>query len=233
MYSFLKLFIIIIVSYIIISYLSKKIENYITLTVGYNNISVPQYKISNVFDEDLLQINTMFKELIKDEDFNKADFKEHNPSIPFPLTEQFKDFLINYLNNNINRFKGHQLVIPGKLENLHYKGLGDDRIFIFNASVIDNTRFISIKLKVKIKIENIKTLLQNYDKNTVEQNINYIQINSKIPIKLLSLRIDEEMFGKFTYSGMDSLQPNVYQIKNKLGLMYPFLTSSKDMTISV
>lgn len=232
MYSILKLFIIIMISYILISYIFGKIEHYITLTVGYNNISIPNYSIPNVFDNDLSQINAMFKELIKDENFDNTNFKEHNPNIPFPLTEQIKYFLVNYLDTNIYRFKGHNLVIPGKLNNLYYKGMGDDRIFIFNTSVVDNTRFISINLKVKIKIINIKDFLQNYDKDKLEENINYIQtIQDKVPIELLSLRIDEQMFAKFTYSGIDSLKPNIYQLKNRLGLMYPYLTSNKDMNI--
>lgn len=234
MYSILKLFIIIMISYILVSFLFGKIEHYMTLTVGYNNITIPNYIIPNIFDNDLSQINATFKELIKDENFDKTNFKEHNPNISFPLTEQIKRFLVNYLSTNINRFKGHNLVIPGKLNNLYYRGIGDDRIFIFNTSVVDNTKFISIDLQVKIKIKNIKDFLQNYDKDTLEENINYIQtIQNKIPIDLLSLRIDEKMFAKFTYSGIDSLQPNMYLLKNRLSLMYPFLTSNKDMDMNI
>ena len=129
--------------------------------------------------------------------------------------------------------RGHDIVIPGNFNNLYYKDIENDRIFIFNTSVIDNTRFISINLQVKIKIKNIKDFLQNYDKNTVEENINYIQIiQNNVDIELLSLRIDEQMFAKFTYPGIDSLQPNMYQLKNRLGLMYPYITSNKDMTIT-
>jgi hypothetical protein len=233
MYSILKLFIIIIISYVLISFIFNKIEHYITLTVGYNNISVPNYTIPNIFDNDISQINSIFKNLIKDENFDKTNFKEHNPNIPFPLTEQIKLFILNYLHANINRMRGHDIVIPGNFNNLYYKDIENDRIFIFNTSVIDNTRFISINLQVKIKIKNIKDFLQNYDKNTVEENINYIQIiQNNVDIELLSLRIDEQMFAKFTYSGIDSLQPNMYQLKNRLSLMHPYITSNKDMTIT-
>jgi hypothetical protein len=229
----LKLFIIIIVSYLLISFLFNKIENFMNETVGYNNISVPNYTIPNLFNINLSQINSIFKDLIKEDNFDTTNFKEHNPNISFPLTEQIKMFILKYIDENINRMKGHNIVIPGNFNKLYYKDIGDDRLFIFNTSVIDNTRFISINLKVKIKIKNIKDFLQNYDKNTVEQNINYIpNIQTKIPIELLSLRIDEQMFATFTYSGIDSLQPNMYQIKNRLGLMHPYITSSKNMTIT-
>ena len=184
MYSILRLFIIIIISYVLISFIFNKIEHYITLTVGYNNISVPNYTIPNIFDNDISQINSIFKNLIKDENFDKTNFKEHNPNIPFPLTEQIKLFILNYLHANINRMRGHDIVIPGNFNNLYYKDIENDRIFIFNTSVIDNTRFISINLQVKIKIKNIKDsvrdCLERYPKpypkimRNITENINML-----------------------------------------------------------
>jgi hypothetical protein len=240
MQDILVLFMIIVVSYLILSLFIDTKEHYVTSIVGYNNIDIPAYQIPNLFDTETQELTTIFKKLFKD-DIDITDFKEHNPYISFPFESIIKKYLIDYMKINIDKFKGHKLEISSDLNKLSYKDIGQDRLFIFNINLIDNTQFMTRNLLVKIKIKDINNLIKNasdygfIDKKE-EREIDY---KTNVPsqtvmnsIELLSIRLDKNNYARFELSGVDNLRPNYYQIKNVLGLMDPFVTSGRDMIIT-
>jgi hypothetical protein len=138
------------------------------------------------------------------------------------------------MRTNIEKFKGHKLGISSDLNKLYYKDLDDDRIYIFNISLVDNTKFMTRNLRVKLKIKNINNFIKS---DKIEQGeINYrTDIPSQMVINssdILSIRLDANNYARFELNGSDSLRPNYYQIKNILGLMEPFVTSGRDMIIT-
>ena len=56
MQDIVALFIIILISYIIVSYFDNKKEHYVTSIVGYNNIEIPKYYIPNVFNSETTEL---------------------------------------------------------------------------------------------------------------------------------------------------------------------------------
>jgi hypothetical protein len=245
MQDIVALFIIIVVSYLILSYLfDNKKEHYITTIVGSNNIAIPAYHISNLFDTETEELNVLFKKEFKDDDMEPVSFKEHNPYIPFPFETPFKKFIIDYLKTNLDKFKGHKLEITSDINKLYYKDIGNDRIFIFNVNIVDNTKFMTRNIRIKLKIKDIIKFIRDDTDYTGYVGMNKkqeaaINYRTNIPaqttinsIELLSIRLDKNNYARFELNGVDSLRPDYYQIKNVLGLMDPFLTSGKDMIVT-
>lgn len=235
MQDIVALFIIILISYIIVSYLfDNKKEHYVTSIVGYNNIAIPVYYIPNIFESETKELVKLFKDTFSDDNLETLGFKEHNPYIPFPFEASIKKLIIDYMKTNIGKFKGHKLEITSDLNKLYYKESGNDRIFIFNISLVDNTKFMSRNLKVKLKIKGIDNFIKGI--KTEQSEIDYrTNIPSQTIInasEILSIRLDKNNYARFELRGLDSLQPNYYQIKNILGLMDPFVTSGRDMIIT-
>ncbi len=227
----IKLLIFLILIYCIyILFFKKYLEPY----TGYNS-SLIKKDISSVFDIEMVQLSDAFKKIFIDDNFQLDGYIQHNLYIPFPFEEYIKRIIIQYLKSNMNEFKEHELYINNFSE-LYYKDVDNDRLFIFNINLIDNTNFKVTNLKIKIKIKNIiqfidfQTNMQN-----MGSNINYILPRSiytiENAIELLSIRLDKNNYGKFNIDSIDQLYPNYYEIQNRLGLMEPFLTSSKSMTI--
>lgn len=234
MQDIVALFIIILISYIIVSYFDNKKEHYVTSIVGYNNIEIPKYYIPNVFNSETTELVKLLKDKFSDDNVEPLGFKEHNPYIPFPFEASIKKSLIDYMNTNIGNFKGHNLGITSDLNKLYYKESGNDRIFIFNISLVDNTQFMTTNLRIKLKIKDINNFIRGV--KTEQSEIDY---RTDIPpqtiinaSEILSIRVDENNYDSFKLNGIDSLRPNYYEIKNILGLMDPFLTSSRDMIIT-
>lgn len=243
MHDIIALFLIFVFVYLVYSSVSK--EHYVTTIVGYNNIAIPAYYIPNIFETETKELIKVFKEAFKDDNVEPIGYKEHNPYIPFPFEAPIKKLIIDYLKTNIPKFKGHKLEITTDLNKLYYRNSGDDRLFIFNVNLLDNTQFMTRNVRVKIRIKNIlKFIKDNTDYELGEQTmaerknaeINY---RTNIPAQtvinstdLLSIRLDKNNYARFTLTGQDALKPNYYQIKNVLGLMDPFVTSGRDMVIS-
>lgn len=235
MQDIVALFVIILISYIIVSYLfDNKKEHYITSIVGANNIAIPTYYIPSVFESETKELVKLFKDTFSDDNVEPIGFKEHNPYIPFPFEASVKKLIIDYMKTSVEKFKGHKLEITSDLNKLYYKESGNDRIFIFNISLVDNTKFMSRNVRVKIKIKGIDNFIRSAE--TEQNEINYrTDIPSQTIInasEILSIRLDKNNYARFELQGIDSLKPNYYQIKNILGLMDPFVTSGRDMIIT-
>lgn len=237
----LMLFIIILISYCIFSAFFESKEHYVTSIVGYNNSGIPAYYVPSLFDTETKELVEVLKEAFKDDDVETVGYKEHNPYVPFPFEASIKKLIIDYMKTNINKFKGQKLEITTDLNKLNYKDYDNDRLFIFNINLVNNTKFMTRNLRVKIKIKDIKNFIKDskdygFDSSKEEKDIDYLtNIPSQTVInstELLSIRLDKNNYARFELAGIDSLYPNYYQIKNVLGLMDPFVTSGRDMLIS-
>jgi len=120
--------------------------------------------------------------------------------------------------------------------NIHWKDDGDDRIFIFNVHLVNNTVLVSRNLRVKIKIKMIKNFLNDNSniqfaiQTDYQDNIPYLTLLPSIDI--LSIRLDSDVYSTESINGIDALHPNFYLIKNELSLMYPYSTSKSESTIT-
>lgn len=243
MQDIVALFFILVIVYLIYSSVSK--EHYVTTIVGYNNIVVPAYYIPNIFETETKELIKVFKEAFKDDGVEPIGYKEHNPYIPFPFEAPIKKLIIDYLKTNVPKFKGHKLEITTDLNKLYYRNNGQDRLFIFNVNLLDNTQFMTRNVRVKIRIKNILRFIKdNTDYEAGEQTLAErknaeINYRTNIPAQtiinsteLLSIRLDKNNYARFNLTGQDALRPNYYQIKNILGLMDPFVTSGRDMALT-
>jgi len=231
MQKMIALFIIITVSYLLFSYIFDSLKE--KFVVGYNSIEIPSYSVPSLFDLETTELLSIFNNLFKD-DINIIDYKQHSSYIWFPFETSIKMAIIDFLKLNINKFKNHKLELANKLENLYYTDIGNDRFFVFNANLVDNTQFMARNIKVKIKIKNIAQFLN--DTISIERETNYKNNISEKQIidsiAILSIRLDTNNYAIFKLNGMDKLEPNYYEIKNKLRLMYPFITSGTDILIT-
>ena len=77
MQDIVALFVIILISYIIVSYLfDNKKEHYITSIVGANNIAIPAYYIPSVFESETKELVKLFKDTFSDDNVEPIGFKE-------------------------------------------------------------------------------------------------------------------------------------------------------------
>lgn len=242
MRDILALFILILISYFVYIFLFNIKEHYVTTIVGYNNIAIPSNYIPSLFDSETKELMQVFNVYFPDDNVETLGYKEHNPYIPFPFEASIKKMIIDFLKTNIDRFKGHKLEITSNLNKVYFKNDRQDRIFIFNINLVDNTKFMTRNLKFKIKIKDIRKFIKDesdYVSNSnvkVESEIDY---RTNIPMQtvinatsLLSIRLDKNNYARFEFKSLDSLQPNYYQINNVLGLMDPFMTSGQSMIVS-
>lgn len=241
MQEIITLFLFLVLCYSIYTVLFESKETYITEIVGYNNIVIPAFYIPNIFETETKELVQIFKESFKDDIIEPIGYKEHNPYIPFPFETPIKKFIIDYLKKNIDKFKGHKLEITSDLNKVYYKDENQDRLFIFNINLVDNTKFMTRNIRIKLKIKNILDFIKKETDYDAENTIKDAEVNyrTNIPaqtvinsIELLSIRLDKNNYARFEYTGLDSLKPNYYQIKNVLGLMDPFVTSGRDMLIT-
>lgn len=244
MHDIITLFLIFAFVYLVYSNVSK--EHYVTTIVGYNNIAIPTYYIPNIFETETKELIKVFKDTFKDDNVEPLGYKEHNPYIPFPFEAPIKKLIIDYLKTNVTKFKGHKLEITTDLNKLYYRNNGQDRLFIFNVNLLDNTQFMTRNVRVKIRIKDILRFIKDntdYGEDTqqtlAERKNAEINYRTNIPAQtvinsteLLSIRLDKNNYARFTLTGQDALKPNYYQIKNVLGLMDPFVTSGRDMNLS-
>ena len=230
----MDIFIILIIC-IVIFVLYTNREN-LTI-VGYNNIDVPENPLSIPYFMNSKAIGKSLKNLLPDDNVNWTGYNIHNDLLPFPFKEGLQKILTDYLKNNIIQLKNDNLEITSNFSNIHWKDDGNDRIFIFNAHLINNTVFTSRNLRVKIKIKMINNFLIDDNPNiqfTFQTNYrDNIDISLLLAaVDILSIRLESDVYPIDPINGIDALQPNFYLIKNELSLMYPYSTSKKESTVT-
>ena len=218
---------------ILVILLTHKIyENFTDNIVGYNSISVPANPVPTVYETETKTLSNILRQLLPDSDldYTKNGYILHNDYIPFPLNNPIKKMLSDYIKKNVSLFKEDKIEINTDLHNIYWKDDGIDRLFIFNVNLLNNTHFVTRNIRVKILVKNIKQFLQNSEKTNYRTDIpSATLINST---KIMSIRLDMDMFSLFSIKGTDMLRPNYYEIKNYLYLMDPFVTSGRDMIIN-
>jgi len=206
------------------------------VTVGYNNIDVPDNPLSIPYFMNSKAIGNSFKTILPDNNVDWTGYNIHNDLISFPFNEGLKKILTDYLKNNIAELKNDNLDITSDMYNIHWKDDGDDRIFIFNVHLVNNTVLVSRNLRVKIKIKMIKNFLNDNSniqfaiQTDYQDNIPYLTLLPSIDI--LSIRLESDVYSTESINGIDALNPNFYLIKNELSLMYPYSTSKSESTIT-
>lgn len=200
-------------------------ENF--LVVGYNNSLVLDYKISNLFDDETVILDTQFANASVDKNFDTKNYMLFNNSIPFPFTSQFQKLLLVFL-KSIPRISNNKISL-GDFNNITYQNNGSDRIFILNVNIQDNTNFTSRNVKVKFLVGQIKLFLDPITESYLP-SFNPKLINNNCT--LMGITLDKNGYAKFNMKGVDKLDSNFYLIDNTLHLLDPFVTIGNDMIIT-
>lgn len=239
MHSIIILFIILCTLYYIFFQQSK--EHYVTSIVAYNNVEIPQYHVPSLFDTETKELTKLFKDMSKDNDFKIDKYNPQNPYLTFPFNNHIKKFILDFMKKNVDKFKGHKLEITTDLNEIYWLDVGQDRIFNFNFDLIDNTKFMTRNIQMKLKIKNIQKYIKDSSDYYAGEDVKEPLTNYKTDVPVATFANDVEILGmqlgrnlvvRFNITGVDKLDSPYYQIKNILGLMDPFVTSGRDMTIS-
>jgi hypothetical protein len=241
MHDILLLFLILCLLYYIFFQSSK--EHYVTNVVAYNNIRVPIYTIPSVLETETKELTKLFKQLSKDNDFTTNKYSIQNPYLPFPFNNPLKKFVIDYLKQNVEEFKEHKLEITSDLNDVYWLDVNNDRVFIFNVNLVNNTKFMTRNVVIKLRVKNIKQFIKGPDDYSVNEKVDpqnaLTNYRTNIPVatllnstELLGLQLGKMNIVLEDIKGMDKLDLPYYQIKNTLHLMDPFVTSGRDMIIT-
>lgn len=240
MHNILLLFLLLCLLYYIL-FQSK--EHYVTDVVAYNNVRVPTYIIPSILETETKELTKLFQALSKDSDFKIDKYNIQNPYLPFPFNNPLKKFVIDYLKQNVEEYKEHKLEITSDLNDVYWLDVDNDRLFIFNVNLVNNTKFMTRNIVVKLRIKNIKQFIKGPEDYSVNERVDpkNALTNYKTNIPVATLLNSTEMLGiqlgrmnivLEDIKGMDKLDLPYYQIKNTLHLMDPFITSGKDMIIT-
>jgi hypothetical protein len=226
------IFVLIIIAIILYIYVSRNNEQFIEeIVVGYNHINVPLNKIPTAYDNETRELTDIFSRLFKDEDnnFDLATYNLYSDYIEFPFNNIIKKMIADYI-KNVGVFNKDKIEINADINRLYWKNDGNNRLFIFNVNLLNNTRFMTRNIQVKIMIKNINNFTNGNDYRTDVPSATLTSSTDMLYIKLDT----DNYFSKIkdNYTGIDKLEPNYYNIKNTLFLMDPFLTSGNNMILT-
>lgn len=197
--------------------------------VGFNDNTIPDYKIKNIYDTETEKLTSILKSLFKDNDMTKTGYTIYGKYLDFPFANVIKHMIADFLKTNVSIFAKDKLEVNSNINDLYWKDVGNDRLFIFNVNLLNNTHFLTRTINVKIMIQNIKSFLngENYRTDVPSATLT----NS---IKILSIMLGTSNYIKdfIGFSGVDTLEPVQYNIENTLHLMDPFITSGNQMVIT-
>lgn len=221
-----KIYLFVII-FLVLVMLMLKCKEHLTI-VGFNDSDLPDNNIENEIKNANFYINSKLN-LSNTDDLDTTNFILYNPNLPFPFNKTFIDLTSKYLklNNNV----GTSITI-GNPTDIYYKDIINsqddtlDRVFIFSSYIIDD--FLTRNYIIKIIVYNISQFID--DKNNYIQDKNYLNVDGKV----LKIQIIKDNIN-LNVLGIDSLNPNNYEITNKLHLTAPFSSSktSNDITESM
>ena len=227
-YSAIILVTIIYVSYYVLVSLK---ENF--TSISYNSFDVPENPIQTIYSTETETLKTLLDNL----NVNKNNtlpiddnFISINPNINFPLENSFNKAIINFLHDNIQTFRKDKVYILGKLQNIRYKDISNNRVFFCNVTLVNPKNFFTRNVKIVLNIAEIQNLVLPLDTSTYKDYIETI-VDKYISIQNVVLDTETKDPSQVSINGFDSLQPNMYRIKNKLHLTDPFLTSGRELII--
>ena len=194
---------------------------------GYNTLYNFGDDSDVLYRNDIERLSKLFSEFNKIPlpDY-KRDFQFFPNILTFPLNDEIKKQILPKIKEII---KEDNLEIFQNISNIYWKdNVSGSREFIFTINIIIRERGFSQKLLVYINFINMKDFLmdsgeimilrQLYPEDIQILNISVENIKNELTVKFLP-----------NIENKDGL---FYQIKNKLHLMDPFVTSGKDMKIT-
>lgn len=206
--------------------------------VAYNNEKIPNYKIESIYDTESKELQKVFDNLNStNKNFKKSviddSFVLLNINLPFEFTKIFKQFILDYLIDNIPKFKKDKVYILGNLINIYQKDSVAtnnviDRTFVFNVTLVNPVNFFTRNIRIRLTLKNVNLILDESSNYTNTEN----DIIIKQLINLESIDLDKNNYKNFTFTPSDSLGNSNYLITNKYHLLDPFSTSGKNMLIT-
>lgn len=198
--------------------------------VGYNSTSLPPNTIITAYERETTEIGKVFASEFTDNDLSNNEYTLYGQYIEFPFGNVFKRIIVDHLKTNVALFKKDKIEINSDIQNLYWKDVGEDRLFIFNVNLLNNTHFLTRNIKVKLMIGKISDFLSN--------GMYRVDISPSLltrSTKILSVRLDTNSntdAHTHKIAGLDTFDPSFYQIQNTLFLMDPFYTSQRDAVIT-
>lgn len=223
----------IVIVIVIVFFYTKTFEHF--EIVAYNNTNIPNNKIDSIYDIETNTLQNIFDDLnLKNKDFKDSNLDKEfiliNTNLTFPFFTIFKKMIIEYLYDNIPKYKKDNVYILGNLDNIYQKDQDSTRTFIFNFTLVNPINFFTRNVKVRLKINNINLILDNTLNYIDNIDENFIKLNTNLEsINLDSINLDNT----FNYiMPIDNLSEPYYLIKNKYHLLDPFLTSGRESIIT-
>jgi len=176
--------------------------------VEYNSDDIPENKLDNVYDKETVDLTNLFNTLPKNVSI-PSDYKNTFQNVSNYTTliiyNEFSKRLVDVFDNLFNI----KINIVKESYNVYYKDFDDSREYIFNIN-INNKKTNTIRiLKVYLKINQIKNLLN--DKGDIDQyNLIYLKNNIEINKIVLDdlLKDETEVYSSNLFS-------NYYKIDKK------------------
>jgi hypothetical protein len=198
------------------------VENYIT--VGYNNFTVSDTKITTLYETDVEEfkkkLDIINNELIKNNVpmTSTNNYMKYNTVINFPINDYLKEIVQEFIKSKFE----DKIVINGELFNINYLVNKTTMNVIFDIRIVNLKRFFATTIRVKMEIIDCDDLI-NYilNKSSIKPKSSY---TSRImAMNMVNMEKEDELYVK----GIDQLSSDTYyRIMNKLHLTSPFYTSS-------
>lgn len=202
------------------------VENYIT--VGYNNFSVPDTKITSLYETDIEQLKKKL-DIINNELIIKSgpmtstststnNYVKYNTVINFPINDYLKEVVQEFIKSKFE----DKIVINGELFNINYLVNNNTMNVIFDIRIVNLKRFFAITLRVKMEIMDCDDLINFIlNKSNIKPKSSYI--SRIMAMNVIDIKKEDDLYVK----GIDQLSSDTYyRIMNKLHLTSPFYTSS-------
>lgn len=205
----------------------------------YDNFTIYSYNASDIQDTfpSQLEIETnkikilLDNEFKQNQDFNldkidKTTFQKFSFYENFIFEKKFKEICINKLKENLSKdFLNIDLISTKEFNNIYWKDISNNRHYIFDITIFSKNYGFTRIFSVYLILNNINNYLldngeyiPNLNLDNLDITIKYIKEN-QYNLENLKLLPGDPLFDYF-------------EIKNKLYLTDPFITSNKDMQIT-
>lgn len=185
-----------------------------------SQIQLENEKIQSIFDKEFKNNNLKTLEFNKDT-FNELSFYEN-----FIFETQFKSIVLNKLKNVLsNDFPNIKLSSPRDLKQIYWKNIDNNRYYIFDIVIYSENYGFT-------RVFNVYTIIKNIN-NYLFDNGEYIPGIKLNETDIEIINITESLNDNFMDLNIQS-KPlfDYFEIKNKLFLTDPFITSGKDIQIT-
>lgn len=208
------------------------------LFIIFENFSVNAYNSSEIIETTKSQleiqsdkINEILEKTFKEnkdfipQNIDKTSFKELSYYENFTYEQNFKDIIIKNLKNLLsNDFPNINLSSSSELKNIYFKDISNDRHYLLDITITSQNYGFTRIFSCYLILKDIKNYLLDDGGLIPGLNINDSNIEIKYIIEYKESEKIELLSGKLPF--------DYYEIKNKLFLMDPFLTTGKEIQIT-